>query len=99
MSIGKIKLDRAAIGSILKGQDMRRALHKFADEIADTAALHPAVVQTEALVYTEDYETDRAVVAVMLDSDVGAGIEARHHVLRDGARAAALDVDGEERAV
>lgn len=92
----KIKLNRARIGEVLKGDEVRDFLHKVADPIAAEVALNPAVTRTEdATVYTEDYTTDRAAVAVMLDSVNGVPLEARYRVIRGTAEAAGLRVDGE----
>lgn len=88
----KIKLDRAKIGQVLKGDELRAHLHRVADPIASEVRLNPVVVREGADVYTEDYETDRAVVAIMLDHEVGAGLEAKYKLLRGTAAAAGLEI-------
>lgn len=90
----KIKLNRAAIGQVLKGDEVREHLHSVADPVASEVRLNPIVVREGADVYTEDYETDRAVVAIMLDHEVGAGLEAKYKIIRGTAAAAGLEVDG-----
>lgn len=95
MSAYKIKLDRQAIGRVLKGAEVRAHLHTVADPIASDVVRNPAVTRAGASVYTRDYETDRAVVAVTIDSAAGAGLEARYRLLRGAAEARGVKVDAE----
>ncbi len=90
----RVKLNRQAIGQVLRGDEVRRHLRKVAEPIRDRASSQ--VERYGAEVYLEDYTTDRAAVAVMLDHPNGVGIEGRNRVLAGAAESQGLRVSEEE---
>lgn len=87
----RVDLNRRAIGEFIRGEQIRESLRTVAKSVESSAKGHPAVVRHEAEVSLEDYTTDRAVVAVMLNHPVGVGIEGKYGVLTRGASAASTE--------
>lgn len=88
----KLDLSYRGIGRMLKSDGVREHLREVADEVARGVRSDPHLPR-RAHVRTEDYETDRAAVAVVLDHEGGVGLEARYRIISDSARAAGLSVD------
>lgn len=87
----RVDLNRRALGELIRSAQVRAGLRKVAKPVESAAKDHEAVVRHEAEVYLEDYTTDRAVVAVMLDHAFGVGIEGKYGVLTRGASAASTE--------
>lgn len=88
-----IRLNRSGLSKVLKSDEVREALHGIADAIAGEAELNPLVEHYGAEIVVEDYETDRAAVAVGLSHPGGAGIEAKYRILQQAARDQGFAVD------
>lgn len=88
-----IELDHRAMEELLKGAEVRKALHELVDPIG--AEVKARVGERDSTtVYVEDYESDRAVVQVVIDSPYGVGLEAKHGYMARAAAEAGLKVSG-----
>lgn len=91
-----VKINRAALGEILKSAGVRDHLRNVAEPIAASLRTEPRLLKLGARVQLEDFETDRAVVQVVVEHAEAHAFEARYHMIRDAALAAGLRVDEEE---
>ncbi len=83
----RFTLDRDGVAELLKSDDMRRALHEFADPAAANAG------QTSGLpIEVTDYTTDRAAVSIAIDHPAGMAEQAKHGTLTRAAASVGLEV-------
>jgi hypothetical protein len=89
-----VKIDRAALGAILKGAEVRKHLREVAAPLVGAIEADPEISKLDgARVYLDDFETDRAVVQVIVEHSRASGTEAKFHPIWKAARNAGLRVD------
>lgn len=87
------RLDRAGIGRIAKSAEVRRALHHFADPMAEAAKSNTEAVVGEPVdVVLVDRTTDRAVVVVDVRHPGALAAQFKHGALTRAAAGQGLDV-------
>lgn len=92
-----VKINRAALGAILKGAEIRKHLREVAEPVAASVRADPDVAALEgARVYLQDFTTDRAVVQVVVEHENATGNEAKKSSIWKAARNNGLRVDQAE---
>lgn len=88
---GRVRLDHAGIGAILKSGPVRALVSSAAQSVAG-AAKHTTEKGEELPVQVDSYTTDRAAASVTIAHPAGAAAQAKHGVLTRAAGSAGLEV-------
>lgn len=81
-----VKLDHAGIAKLLRSDELGRAVHDAATEVAGRVRAQATVTRHDADVVVDDYVTDRRASSVTIAHPAGLAMQAKHGALTRSVR-------------